>query len=107
MASSLTLTIPMIFASCQLLIIPLIKVALQGNRSFVAQELICSCCSFPALNRNAQLGTLQLATVELGTVSPRIMAPFAGDWGTQPWRGSMALCRMGSPPCSPQKRGTS
>lgn len=79
MASSLTLTIPMIFPSCQLLIIPLIKLALQGNRSFVAQELICSCCSFPALNCNPQLGTLQLATVELGTVSLRIRAPFGGE----------------------------
>ena len=96
MASALAPTIPLIFPSCQLLIIPLIKVALQGNGSFVAQELICSRCSFPALNRNPQLGTLQLATAEPGTVSRRIRAPFGGERVD----GSV-------PPRSPRRRGTS
>lgn len=80
----------------------LIKVALQGNRSFVAQELICSCCSFPALNRNAQLGTLQLATVELGTVSPRIRAGELG--GPSPGGGPWLSAGRG-PPLQPPKEG--
>lgn len=105
MASSLTLTIPMIFPSCQLLIIPLIKVALQGNRSFVAQELICSCCSFPALNCNPQLGTLQLATMELGTVSPRIRAPFGGELGDPALVWVDGSLQDGLSPLQPPKEG--
>lgn len=81
LAPALAPTVPVIFPSCQLLIIPLIKVALQGNGSFVARELICSRCSFPALNHNPQLGTLQLATAEPGTMSQRIRAPFGGELG--------------------------
>lgn len=104
-ASSLTLTVPMIFPSCQLLIIPLIKVALQGNRSFVAQELICSCCSFPALNRNPQMGTLQLATVELGTVSPRIRAPFGGELGDPALAWVDGSLQDGVSPLQPPKEG--
>lgn len=79
LAPALTLTIPVTSPSCQQLIIPLKKVVLQGNGSFVAQELICCCCSFPALNPNPQLGTPQLATAEPGTVSPRIRAPFGRE----------------------------
>lgn len=105
MASSLTLTIPMIFPSCQLLIIPLIKVALQGNRSFVAQELICSCCSFPALNCNPQLRTLQLATMELGTVSPRIRAPFGGELGDPALVWVDGSLQDGLSPLQPPKEG--
>lgn len=57
------------------------KSGLQENGSFVAQELICSRCSFPALNHNPQLGMLQLATAGPGAVSCRIRAPFGGEVG--------------------------
>lgn len=108
MASSLTPTVPVIFPSCQLLITPLIKVALQGNGSFVARELICSCCSFPALNPNPQLGTLQLATAEPGTVSRRIRAPFGGDLeGPGPGEGPWLFAGWAIPSCSPQRMGMS
>lgn len=104
LSPALTPTIPMTSPSCQLLIIALKKSHFAGKGCFVAQELICCCCSFPALNPNPQLGTPQLATAEPGTVSPRIRAPFSSELRDP---ASQWVCDGPSPPCSPRRKGTS
>lgn len=103
-APSLGSTLPVIFASRSAFNYPPNKSGLQENGSFVARELICSRCSFPALNPNPQLGTLQLATAEPGTVSRRIRAPFGGGRG-QAWPLQLDdPTRDGlSPPSAPPK----